>query len=442
MLQYLCIIPFFFSLYYVLKMRPDLAFLNVFLPCTFLLPTYYSVRLPHLPPESAASWALLPLGIAVLMQSRTPIFRRMDLWLVLYILSFGASEFLRENNQKDGLNLFAAGAFQMVLAYIVGRRIIEPGVRLATTKRIVLLFLCLTPGILYEYRMTTNPWIELGDRLHVSLGSFVQLRGGHPRVQACFGHPILAGMLFTVAFLLSCSLSDIYRTDGSMLGGLYSKLERYHLPGLIILVFLLLTQSRGPWIGAAVGYTIVQIPKFKHLKLVAALLVLVLGIGGAIIHNYFEKYTNVVDNGTLSEEQESAVYRREMLENYKTIADQGGWLGWGALSFPTVAGQTSIDNAYLLIQLSQGKLGLYLFVLLAAEGIFTTAYDAFTFRTREDRFFAFTLLAALVSLFASLYTVYLGAQLVPVLFFLLGWSQSLRDRGEERRTLQFKRVFS
>jgi len=441
-LQYLCILPLFFSLYYVFKMRLDLAFLNVFLPCTFLLPTYYSVRLPHLPPESAASWALLPLGLSLLLQPRTPMFRRMDLWIAFFVISLFVSEYFCETNQKDGLNLFASNTFQIVLAYIVGRRMIEPDLRLATTRRIVFLFLCLTPGILYEYRMTLNPWIELGNRLHVSLGSFVQLRGGHPRVQASFGHAIIAGMLFTMAFLLSCALTDIYKHDRARLGTRYSKLERYHIPGLILLVFLLLTQSRGPWIGAAVGYTIVQIPKFKHFKLVAALLILVLGIGGTIIHSYFEKYTNVVDNGALSEEQESAVYRREMLENYKTIADQGGWLGWGALSFPTVAGQTSIDNAYLLIQLSQGNLGLYLFVLLAAEGIFTTAYDAFTFRTREDRFFAFTLLAALVGLFASLYTVYLGAQLVPVLFFLLGWSQSLRDRGEERKTFQFKRVFS
>ena len=62
------------------------------------------------------------------------------------------------------------------------------------------------------------------------------------------------------------------------------------------------------------------------------------------------------------------------------------WFRRGALSFPRVAGQSSIDNTYLLIQLSQGKLGLYLFLLLAVEGVATTAYNAFSFPTREERF--------------------------------------------------------
>lgn len=423
-------------------MRSDLAFLNVFLPCTFLLPTFYAARLPHLPPESAASWALLPLGVSLLGVSRAPNLRRMDFWVVLFTLSFFISEFYCETNQKDGLNLFASGAFQMVLSYIVGRRIIEPERRIATVKRIVLLFLWLTPGIVFEYLTTQNPWIELGLRLHVSMGSFVQLREGRPRIQACFGHPILAGILFSVAILLSCFLAEISRSDKAKLGSLFTKLERYHVPELLLSSFLLLTQSRGPMIGAALGYSIMQVPKFRHFKLAAAALVIVLSIGGMIVHDYFEHYTNVADTGRLSEEQESAVYRREMLENYKVTADEGGWLGWGALSFPRVAGQSSIDNTYLLIQLSQGKLGLYLFLLLAVEGVATTAYNAFSFPTREDRFFAFTLLGILVSLFASLYTVYLGTQLVSVSFFLLGWSQSVRDRGEEKQTFQFKRVFS
>jgi hypothetical protein len=423
-------------------MRTDLAFLNVFLPCTFLLPTYLAARLPHLPPESAASWALLPLGISLLGVSRAPNLRRMDLWLALFILSFFLSEYFCETNQKDGLNFFASGTFQILLSYIVGRRMIEPELRIATIKKIVLLFLWLTPGILYEYVTTQNPWIELGSRLHVSMGSFVQLREGRPRIQACFGHPILAGILFSIGILFSCFLAEIYRRDKSKLGTLFARLERYHIPELLLSVFLFLTQSRGPMISAALGYSIIQVPKFRHFKLAAAVLVVVLSVGGTIVHDYFEKYTNVSDTGRLSEEQESAVYRREMLENYKVTADEGGWLGWGALSFPRVAGQPSIDNSYLLMQLSQGKLGLYLFVLLAAEGIFTTAYNAFSFRTREDRFFAFTLLGILISLFASLYTVYLGTQLVSVSFLLLGWSQSLRDRGEGKQIFLFKRVFS
>jgi hypothetical protein len=133
------LIPFFLSLFYLIKGRFDLAFLNVYLPCLFLLPSYYSIRLPHLPPQSPAEWALFPLGIALLIaRGRWPPLRRMDLWVVLFMVSLGASELLRENSPKDGLALFANTFLQMFFAYLVGRCLIEPDLRVPTVKRIVI----------------------------------------------------------------------------------------------------------------------------------------------------------------------------------------------------------------------------------------------------------------------------------------------------------------
>jgi hypothetical protein len=71
---------------------------------------------------------------------------------------------------------------------------------------------------------------------------------------------------------------------------------------------------------------------------------------------------------------------------------------------------------------------------------------AFTFRAHESQFFAFALLGALLTLYTSLYTVYLGEVVVQVCFLLLGWSQSLQDIGPKSTddVLQrhgFKRVF-
>ncbi len=253
--------------------------------------------------------------------------------------------------------------------------------------------------------------------------------------------------MFFIVFLLNASLGDIYKRDKFRLGSLFSSLERYHVPAVLLLLFLLLTRSRGPMIGAAVGYSILQIPKFRNIKIGAALVALLLVMAGVFANSYFNKYTSVTDASNSNEEQSSAAYRRELLVSYKPIIETGGWLGWGILSFPKVPGQPSIDNYYLLVQLSQGKVGLYLFLLIAAESLFGAARSAFTFRARESRYFAFVCIGALAGLFFSLYTVYLGDQVVQVCFLLIGWSQSLQDTGEvelpsAEEKYRFKRVFA
>lgn len=367
----------------------------------------------------------------------------MDLWIFAYLLSFGASEIFRENSPKDGLNFFASTSVLILFPYVIGRLLIEPNLRVATTKRIVLLFVCLTPAILFEYRMAQNPWLMLLNRVfHMQAGWFVQLRSGHARVAACFGDAILAGILFFAVLLLNCSLADIYKHDKDRLGRLFSKLERYRVPPILLISFLLLTRSRGPLISALVGYSVLQIPRFRNLKIGAIVVTLSLLIGGIIVRGYFDKYTSQSDSGNQTEQQTSAVYRRELLTNYQPIIEKGGWLGWGQLSFPKVQGQTSIDNCYLWIQLSQGKLGLYLFLLMATESVMAAAYSAFTSSGRENRFFAFSILAVLIGLFASLYTVYLGEQLFQFCFLLLGWSQSLRETGVHTSKFHFRRVFA
>jgi hypothetical protein len=434
--------PAFFALYYLLRDRQDLAFLNVYLPCLILLPDYYSFRVPHLPPESAASWALLPLGISLLFYPIPRLeLRRMDLWATLFVFSVAASEILREPEP----NFAGVGAFvtQDMFAYILGRRLIEPRLRVATVQRLVLIFVCLAPFVFYEYRMTVNPWMDIGRNFfHLDIPFGFSFRDGKVRVQATFAHAILAAMGFAIVFTLDCFLADLYKRDKSRLGPIICRLERYHVPAILMAFCLFFTQSRGPQLGAVVSYSILQIPRFRHLKVAAFVLVVLLAISGAAAYSFFDEYTSAVDNGSLSETQTSAIYRRDLLKNYEPVVEQGGWLGWGGLNVPEVGGQKSIDNAYLLMQLTQGKFGFYLFILIIAEGLGTTAYNAFSFRSPESRFIAFTLLAAMIGLFQSLTTVYLAGQLIPICWLLLGWSQSLQDESSSEPKFYFKRVFA
>jgi hypothetical protein len=173
--------------------------------------------------------------------------------------------------------------------------------------------------------------------------------------------------------------------------------------------------------------------------------------GGVAAYSYLDRYTSPSDSGITTEQQASAAYRRLLLENYKPIVEEGGWLGWGIISRPKVHGQESIDNEFLLIQLDQGRLGLILFVLIGADTCWRLIKFTWTFKRREDLCFAFSLLAAMAAVWTTIASVYMGEQLPQITFLLIGWSQSLREGSSSQGNalsnpsmskFSFKRVFA
>ena len=428
-MQYIFLLPLIFSLYYIVFNRRDKAFLNVYLPCLILLPTFYNVRLPHLPPISPASAALIPIGLSLLFLPKTRWrFRRLDLWVVLFMVSIGLSETLREYNPKDGMVLWIQDFIEMFLAYIVGRQIIEPELRMETIKRIIFLVLVQVPIALYEYRFGVNPFFRYGPLFGMyNIGWVVQLRGGSARISTTFAHPILAGMLIVVFIALNYYLYQIYKLDKRRLGPRMSWLQKRRIPLLWLPVMLYMTGSRMPMACGVMCFLLLQIPSFKTLKKGVTVILLVIAVGGGIVYAGFQAYTNVKEGQQTDEAKSSAIYRKDLLVNYAPILEAGGWLGWGVESFPRVPGQSSIDNDYLILELAQGKLGKYSFLLLAFESVFTLAMCVRRFQSRESLYLVFSLMGALIGIFVALGTVALFEQVIQVLFLLLGWSQSVQD---------------
>jgi len=421
-------IPGLISLYYVLRGELEKAFLNVFLPCTFLVPYYYGFRLPHLPDLSAGAGALLPLGLAVLFRPKTPWkFRRMDLWVVLFMISYAMSEVLRENVPKDGMVLWMQSFVEKFLAYVVGRQLIEPNLRLTTIKRIVFLFMIQAPFALFEFRFGRNFWIELAPRLGIYPAWFVQLRGGTARIATAFGDTILAGIIFLIAACLNYYLVQLYKQNKTILGERMSMLQKYRLPLILLPLFVYMTASRMPEACTVLAFLLMQIPRFKKMKTGAIIILLVVVVFGGSVYAVFQKYTNVSDDQVTDEAQSSAIYRKQLVIAYGPTLEQGGWLGWGLLSTPAQPGMTSVDNHYMLTQLSQGKLGKYLLQIIAVESILTLVIFATKFRNKESQFLVFSMMGALAGTFVAMTTVYMGEQLPQILFLVLGWSQSLQD---------------
>lgn len=451
-MQLVFLIPFFLSCYYVVRGERSKAFLNVYLPCLILIPTYWVVRLPHMPYVSPSNGALLPIGLSLLVRPQIRWrFKRMDLWVVLFLTAILLSETLRELNPKDGLILWAQDFVEMFLAYIVGRQLIEPNLRLETVKRIIFCFLALLPFGLWEYRMGSNPFINTGVRFfHVDTGWFVQLRGGHARISVSFAHAILAGMLFVVAMALNYYLANIYRMDPSRLGRRMAWLQKRKIPLFVLPLMLFLTGSRMPMACGVLCFLLLQIPRFRSMKTGVITMLSIILIGGAVTYVAFQKYTDLKAGQQSDEARDSAIYRKLLLENYKPALEAGGFLGWGVESFPRFPGQVSVDNNYLILQLSHGNFGKWSFIMLGVEAVFTLWLAVRRFQSRESIYLVFSLMAGLIGIFVALSTVAMFEQVIQVTFLLLGWSQSLVDsRAYGFQTVpmpepkfRFRRVFA
>lgn len=384
-----------------------------------------------MPPFSAAEFALIPLGFIGLSRLiRRGSFALMDILVVVFAASVGLSEILHAPILNNGI-LSAINAFvSIVLAYAVGRKLIEPDLRLATVRRFVILVLLdIAPG-LCEWRMEQNLYGIFGHRvLGLDMSENVQLRAAHGRMGVALGGSEPGGIAFAMTFCLNAWLVYLRRVKPPVdLGKTLTKLEKYHVAGLLLLLSVWLTQARGPLIALVAGYLILHIlqnSRFRNVKL-KMFVVAVLLVGGYMATSaYFRSYTNVADNAVSDEQQSSALYRREMNEVYAPIAEAGGWTGWSVMGIPHVQGKMSIDNHYLLVHLAWGRLGYILFLLITWENIRVLLVRSWQFKDAQDRAFAISMLAAMAVLWITILTVYLGGQLPQISFLLMGWIQSM-----------------
>jgi len=421
------LVPGLISLFLVWRGWIETAFLSVYLPCLLCLPGTYQLRIPHLPPISAAQFALIPLGLVGLFRLiRGGSYAVMDLLVLLFAASIGLSEILHAPIRQDGILSAITAFISIFLSYVVGRTLIEPDLRLATVRRFVILVLLnLIPG-LYEWRMQQSLYAKFADSMGISnIRVFVQPRNGHGRMGEVFGGGEPGGIAFAMTFCLNAWLVYLRRVRASVdLGNTLAALEKYHVPGLLLFMCLLLTQSRGPLIALAAGYLILQITRFKRTRIITIVVAALLIAGYLIESAHFASFADI-DPATMTEQQSSAHYRVLMNKLYPPIAEEGGWTGYGVSGIPYVGMMTSIDNHYLLVHLAWGRLGYILFVLIIWENIRVMVVRSWRLESLEDRAFIFSMLAAMAVLWITLLTVFLGGQLPEISFLLIGWMQSM-----------------
>ena len=127
----------------------------------------------------------------------------------------------------------------MFLPYAIGRTIIEPGLRLATVRRVVLLALLLVLPGLYEWRMGRNLYAPLGRIFSVDMSPVIQLRGGHGRFSVSFTDSEIAGIAVAMIATLNAWLVYRWRTrSGETPGKLFSAFAKYHIAGILLVLLV------------------------------------------------------------------------------------------------------------------------------------------------------------------------------------------------------------
>jgi hypothetical protein len=420
---FLVLLPMIPAMWLIATKSLEDALLDVYLPVLILVPMYYEFTVPHVINIGAATATLFPILIVALVRHHDRWrFQRSDLWMGLFLVGLGISN--SAGGPTIGIRAFFETIFLILFPYAVGKLLIEqPGLRERFIRRLCWLLAVVAVLSIVEFRLGKN----LFSSFYVLLfreAPMEQLRG-FTRVQGPYGHAIIAGTVFTMGWILAVWLRYL---DKQKLGAGERKILGIPLSMVLVgLTFLglILTNSRGPWIGAALAFAISRIGPAKRVRRTAVLVVLCCSVAGIAGYQYSEAYTDPNLYGTAGQDQQNAIYRRMLLDSYEPVVRVGGVFGWG-IGFPRVGGQTSIDNEYLWLRLTQGPFGLWLFVLISLESIAFLISSARRSQLKTDFYFCVTMLALLCGVLVIGTTVEIYNQAYALFFLCIGWSLSVR----------------
>jgi hypothetical protein len=431
--------------------------LNVYLPAALLLPQYYTIRFPHLPPLTFADAAVLPLGAALAVKEiRNWRFAWMDVWVLLFAVSVGLSEGLstvlangtwrqvfstdgpplNTNIGNGGEELFAC-ICTMVLPYVLGKLLIEQqgdegqAARKRVVRRIAQLLAVVAGISVFDFVRRRSLWQIVGRHLFPDqpVEWPVQVRWGFGRIAGPYAHAIIAGMIFLTGLIYCLWLWRFAPNWGRrrMVAGVPVTVRGLILGAIV--AGLLMTQSRGPWVGVGLALVLAALMRAFPMGRAVLIFALFLGVFTAGAYYYGKRYTDVDLEHARTEAQRDVVYRRLLVRTYMPLVRARKAFGWGYGTLPILNGQKSIDNQYLLVAAAQGLTGLGLFLLILAGSAVRLFRLALRPLGAEDRALVFAHMTVLLGLVTALTTVYLGEQAVLLFFLIVGWIHGMARSG-------------
>jgi hypothetical protein len=415
------------------------AFLDVWIPFFLALPFAFWVNIPGLPDPNFMQAAILPILFVVLRDRIASLtFGRMEALLLAYVVVRVTADFL-SRGYADAQNY----AFYMLSAligpYLLGRLLIDDRrMDIDTARRFVLMFLLFFPLFIYEARFWVSPIFKLLAGFFPDASSGLSIRWGFARTAGTFEHPILACIMIVAVYRLHrwmCWIGEWERPQPGLMGAIQKQARRVpvsfaHQISMVLIVMALMTISRGPWIGAFAGAAVAAVGNFANRKrwLIIVLAALLLSaIAGQLA---LDAYITPREGAVLSGEAQTMLYRKVMIDQYKSFLMEKMWTGWGLTTVPKIPGMESVDNAFFLMALQHGVLAPAVFVVIFLYAIISQIKFGLKAPADEPPL-GFTFSGIYVMCFIAFSTVYMGAQTEPMLFLLLGWGESIKRRPAE-----------
>ncbi|MBZ4211580.1 MAG: hypothetical protein LAD29_10645, partial [Rhodoferax sp.] len=182
-----------------------------------------------------------------------------------------------------------------------------------------------------------------------------------------------------------------------------------------------------PWIGGFAGAILVAVGNAKNRKQWLIIVVLIFLVGGVAGQAALDAYITPKEGEVLSGEAQTMLYRKVMIDQYKGFLMEKLWTGWGLTTVPTIRGMESIDNAFFLMALQHGIFAPAVFVIIFLYAIISQVKFGLKAKAGEAPI-GFTFSGIYLMCFIAFSSVYMGAQTEPMLFLLLGWGESIKNR--------------
>lgn len=437
-MQYIVFLPPLFALWVALRSSPQRSFLVVYLPVLLLLPDTFRAITPGIPDPNFNQAIALAIAVAMVLRGlRSWKMSVTDALVLGFAALVGYSEFAA-TNYADAQNLMFAMLASVVLPYVFGKALIEPyGARAATAKVFVLCVFAVVLLSVYEFRFGSNPYIALLGKIFPGQGNWITtFRYGFARIAGPYGHCILAGVVMAATWRLNRWLEWGGHWEARFRFAPWLPWPKATVIRYALLAGSIMTLARGPWLGAFAGAIPVMIGRARNRRQAVMITLSAIALVGIPAAVSFYSYVNVDYMQATSASQESAAYRKALVDRYVDIAVKRSLLGWGKNGWPKVPGMPSIDNHFMLIALMHGLIALSLFVgiflwigvRLIRRGLRAPPTAA----GRND--FAFALAGIFLAIFVSIGTVYMGEQVLPIFFLLTGWADAYLGRAPDTET--------
>ncbi len=404
------------------------VFLNFYLPTLLILPEYYRWTVPGIPKVTFSQPVILVTIYALVSQGTFKRWRltATDVLVFCFFATFSVSEYVNKG-YKESQNLTFDMLTWFLFPYIAAKAIVEPmDQRVAFMRRVVQLLAAIAVISLFEFRMGMTPFQMALSQFfpYQGTGWVTTFRWGFARIAGPYGHSILCGLLFVISYRIQRWLEWNHCWE-KRFRSLPLSVDKGLVLRIVLIAGALMSMVRGPWIGGILGGAVAFIGNSRNPRLGAirvGLIVLAIGIP---VGSGFYSYVSVGRANAKSVAQESAAYRKELVDKYLSVAEDHALLGYGRNNFPVVSGMSSIDNYYLLLSLWHG---------FTASALLLTIFISITIRLFRRGFreaesslprpsLSFTLAGILISVIFTLATVYMGTQVVPMVAMLIGWSE-------------------